>query len=751
MQRLLLTIVLAALSVVVRREAAAQSASGPLQVSDAMGLRSFIGVRGIAAISPDDSLVAYTLCDPRRVDAERKKRKGATVRFWVGCYVAVIPLAGGQPETIPHEGGSRSPIWSPDGRLLAFYGEDIDGLHLWVWDRTTRKAKRVTERVVDAFTDREAPLWLSDSRRIVSKFSLRSTSTEAKRNGDAEAWAVAAMDSSTVKVQQATGSAGRDETNWARYPLIDFAIANVSTGKVEPIRSSTPAAGYWISRDGRWLWYTRNPAKIADGVRSFRWTLEAVDLSSLKSYIRARADQYHGHSVRISADGEAAAFFSGLAEDSAASLMVVTLRDSARKLAGAENFGTTTRDAPIWGPTGKDVYAIRGSTLWRGDTAAKSLTAVGIWKDREILHIIPSDVSRDDVAWSTDGGATINISARYVFTGRVEMMRVTILAGGARAFGDSSRSIAMPGDPPAVTADGRSVVYLGEAADSPPELYVANAEFYSRRKLTSINPEIASKKFGRSRVISFRAADGKELNASLLLPVDYVEGRRYPTVAWIYGGSQGSRNANQFGLVNDDVFNMQLLATRGYAVLFPDIPLTKGAYIKSLMDALMPAIDRAIELGFVDGDRLALMGQSAGGYGTLGVVTQTTRFKAAVMCAGFGELSSFWGHGWVEWLEGGAGGMEVPPWVDPQRYVQNSPLYFLDRIQTPMLIEAGADDPGIGPFSRHVFTGLQRLKKPATYLEYGGEGHVLASYPNLVDFWTRVTSFLGYYLRDGAS
>src|SRR5262249_40508116 len=162
------------------------------------------------------------------------------------------------------------------GRVLAFYGEDLDGLHLWVWDRTTKSAVRVSERLVDAYTDSEVPLWSTDGKKIISKFVTTSAAKTAANEKAADPWAVAAIGGSTVKVDEAIGRATRDEHNWARYPLSDLGMIDIATGEIKVFRANAPIAGYWLSKNGRWLWYTRNPSKIADGMRSMRWTVEAV-------------------------------------------------------------------------------------------------------------------------------------------------------------------------------------------------------------------------------------------------------------------------------------------------------------------------------------------------------------------------------------------------------------------------------------------------------------------------------------------
>jgi dipeptidyl aminopeptidase/acylaminoacyl peptidase len=223
---------------------------------------------------------------------------------------------------------------------------------------------------------------------------------------------------------------------------------------------------------------------------------------------------------------------------------------------------------------------------------------------------------------------------------------------------------------------------------------------------------------------------------------------------WVYAGDMGSRARSAFGLTGIPSYNMQMLATRGYVVLWPDIPVHVGSPMLDLLKAVTPAVDRAIELGVADPERLGVMGQSGGGYSTLALLVQTHRFKAGVMSAGFGNLTSLYGamhedgtDAWTRWLEHGTGAMGAPLWEAPQRYLQNSPVFYLDKVETPLLMEAGTADVTITPYSDEVFVGLTRLHKDVTYLRYANEGHVLMSNANIADYWSRVVDFLDEHLK----
>jgi len=164
----------------------------------------------------------------------------------------------------------------------------------------------------------------------------------------------------------------------------------------------------------------------------------------------------------------------------------------------------------------------------------------------------------------------------------------------------------------------------------------------------------------------------------------------------------------------------------------------------------MPAIDAAVHLGLADPERLAVMGQSNGGFTTLALLVQTQRFKAAVMNAGFGDLAGLFGMTdgvWHPWLLQQGGAMGVPPWEDPLRYVQNSPFYYLDRVTTPLIIQAGGEDRFIHPLSEQVFTGLKYLDKEVTYLRYENDGHVLMRSASRIDYWNRVLPFFERHVK----
>ena len=306
--------------------------------------------------------------------------------------------------------------------------------------------------------------------------------------------------------------------------------------------------------------------------------------------------------------------------------------------------------------------------------------------------------------------------------------------------------------------DKGDLVYFSEDAQHEPNLWASDPSFRAPRQLTHLNPQFDKYRMGEPLLISWLNNDGQTLNGALLLPAGFRKGIRYPLLVWVYGGESLSNHFNQFGFEGSGAFNMQLFATRGFAVLFPDAPLHLGTTMADLGKAVLPGVNKAIEIGIADPERLGLMGHSFGGYCTLALIVQTRRFKAAVEADGMGDLFGLYGemsksgtaygasvveHGQV--LMGGT------PWEFRDRYAENSPIFYLDRIETPLLLVHGSEDIAVAPFlGDEVFVGLRRLGKHAVYAKYVGEDHspLHWSYANQFDFCNRVMAWFEKYLNN---
>ena len=292
-------------------------------------------------------------------------------------------------------------------------------------------------------------------------------------------------------------------------------------------------------------------------------------------------------------------------------------------------------------------------------------------------------------------------------------------------------------------------------------------------QLVETNRWLREVESGEVRQFEYRHLDGGKLSGWVILPPDYTEGRSYPTITDVYAGFVYGDRRPSGTYINrpHSVANLQLLAARGYAVLLPSMPLPgysesgpmkEDPYLE-LSKGVLPAVDHLIEMGIADEDRLGLIGHSYGGYSVYGLITQTDRFKAAVASAGISNLVSNYGTfdvrtryghmsaqraGLALWSEAGQGRMGVPPWEDMDRYVRNSPLTYVERVKTPILIIHGDQDPVPIQQAEEFFTALLRQGKRARFARYFGESHIIKGRANVLHRWNLTFEWFDEYLAE---
>ncbi|HEY5757748.1 MAG TPA: prolyl oligopeptidase family serine peptidase [Steroidobacter sp.] len=264
------------------------------------------------------------------------------------------------------------------------------------------------------------------------------------------------------------------------------------------------------------------------------------------------------------------------------------------------------------------------------------------------------------------------------------------------------------------------------------------------------------------RSFEYTSLDGEKLRGWLLLPVGYTPGHRYPLITSVYAGAVFSEvppGSLRFGQ-SLNPYSPQIWAARGYAVLMPSMPLNPWGNpddpMLRLPNGVLPAVDKVVELGIADPRRLFVMGASFGGFSTYGLVTQTKRFAAGVSLAGLSDLISLYGQfdarmrysdypqdhlGSMQKAESGQTGMGAPPWADLNRYLRNSPLFSVDRVQTPLMIVQGDMDYVALQQGEEFFNALYRQGKRARFVRYWGEGHAIRSPANARDLVDRIDAW----------
>lgn len=287
-----------------------------------------------------------------------------------------------------------------------------------------------------------------------------------------------------------------------------------------------------------------------------------------------------------------------------------------------------------------------------------------------------------------------------------------------------------------------------------PDLWLANSDFSQRSQLTKINPQQAQFIWGDSHLIDWYTADGSRLQGVVITPDGYDASKRYPVLVYYYEQfSDRLYNFNQMKVNHRPNFPFYL--GQDYVVFLPDIRFREGAPGPSATESLLPGIDRLIELGIADPKAIGLHGHSWSGYQTAFVVTETDRFAAAVAGAPVSNMTSAysgirWQTGLARQFQYETGQSRIGPsmFENLEPYIKNSPVFFADRINTPMVIQFG-DKDGAVPWEQGIelYLAMRRLNKDVVMLHYEGEDHHLAHFANKLDYSIKMLEFFNHYLK----
>jgi dipeptidyl aminopeptidase/acylaminoacyl peptidase len=240
----------------------------------------------------------------------------------------------------------------------------------------------------------------------------------------------------------------------------------------------------------------------------------------------------------------------------------------------------------------------------------------------------------------------------------------------------------------------------------------------------------------------------------LIKPENFDPSKKYPMIVYIY--EKLSQNLNAFVDPRPtNSINASFYASNGYLVFQPDIGYTIGYPGESALKCVMPAIQTVVDKGFVNEDAIGIQGHSWGGYQIAYMLTKTNRFKAAAPGAVVANMTSAysgirWGTGMprqfqYEHTQSRIGGTL---WEYPMRFLENSPLFNLNRVQTPILsIHNDADDAVPWYQGIEYYLGLRRLNKEVYLFNYNGEPHNLRRRPNQKDYTRRLQEFFDHFLK----
>ncbi|MFC1713811.1 prolyl oligopeptidase family serine peptidase, partial [Candidatus Poribacteria bacterium] len=543
---------------------------------------------------------------------------------------------------------------------------------------------------------------------------------------------------------------------WSDRYLADIAVITMATGKTRRLTSELRPLGFDVSPDGKYVASLSFAGMESPKAQQPLYDLYLVPLQGEPPRRLAQdVRQDYGVSISWSPDSSYLAYRTH-GQLARGDVFVVSIPNGSLQnlTKSVEAKLGHSYERPLWSADGKHLFCAAAGNLWQvslDSSPARNLTEDFDKRVKGAVH--PSERY---TIWSPDGGRSVCVQTVDPESKQHGFHQINLTNGKITRLLEESKwygSFGITRFHMDVADDGKSVAYIAEDATHPEDIWLLDGSFQSRKQITKLNPQLRNVAFGETRLISWQTSKGKRLQGVLLMPTDYVPGQRYPLITRVYGGSSRSNRINHFGLEHAADDNMQLLATCGYAVFMPDAPLEVGNPLQQLAELVLPGIDKVMELDIADAERLGLMGYSYGGYCVNCLITQTTRFRAAVSSAGTSDLVSMYGSPgengdsrWTGWTESGQGRMGGTLWEFPERYVENSPVFLLDKVETPLLLIHGVEDVVPIAQAEEMFSGLRRLGKRVSLVRYSDTGHGYWSYDNVVDYWKRIIAWFDEHL-----
>ena len=290
-----------------------------------------------------------------------------------------------------------------------------------------------------------------------------------------------------------------------------------------------------------------------------------------------------------------------------------------------------------------------------------------------------------------------------------------------------------------------------------PELFTFTDDMTSMEKISSTNPQQEEYNWGTVELTKWTSYDGIELEGLVYKPEDYDSTKSYPLMVYFYELYADRLHSHYIPKPTASIIYATEYASAGYVVFMPDIRYKPGHPAASAYDCIMSGTDHVLEtVAGVDSSRMALQGQSWGGYQTAQLVTMTTRYRAAM--AGAPVANMFSAYGGIRWGSGlnrqfqyerTQSRIGYTIWERPDLYIENSPLFHLPNVQTPLMIMHN-DGDGAVPWYQGIelFTGLTRLGRPTWLLNYNDDDHNLMRNANRIDLSIRMRQFFDHYLLD---
>lgn len=709
---------------------AVQAQKTAFTVDDIIKVKSL----GSQTLSPDGEWLAGIISDgTARLGTDHFRFKDPSyLNLRSGEPVLINTNTGDQTKFFEVKARISNMTWSEDGKKLIFFQQQGDKLVLAYYDTESGKVRYPK---------------IKDERILTANAGINTMHNEdaVVIGVRAEGWLADAMS----EYKEATEGpvvvydGGKDFLKWDKISVTaskyEVVKVDLKSGKMEDLLPESSYGGLNISDNDQYLSFSqtfrmKTSYKRNDGAEYQVGFLDMVDGDSAQ-YIYERSEKRR--SYRWSDDGMHYAW-----EDSGNVMLqsLASYQEEPMNLTKDKASEDDEQEKAVkfsiarWHPAGGKMLLTSKNGWWIINSDASDLQQVYEFPDEEERKTAPN---RSVVKWS-DNGNYLYVSysekdqwnrgiQRYNISSQQfeDLMTSSDLYSGWR-FADK----------------GEKVVFSMSDGDKPNTIFTSDLSFGESNLLLDLNPWVTDKKWTKSELISYRDADGEELKGILYYPVDYDPNKTYPLVLEVYETffNNGYRSS------------MNLIANQGYFGLRPSVDLEQGYPGEAWVKGVTSAINKLVEEGKVDNDKVGLHGTSYGGYAASLIITQTDRFAAAINISGKVNIISFLGDspkiGTRNYAAAEVGQDRIGGsfWDEPLKYFQTSAVFYADRIKTPHLLLTGEGDWNVpGTNSRELYYAMRRLGKDVTWVNYMKGGHGAGWASNETDYYDQWERMLGFY------
>lgn len=391
-----------------------------------------------------------------------------------------------------------------------------------------------------------------------------------------------------------------------------------------------------------------------------------------------------------------------------------------------------------------DIWAVDPT----GEAPPRSITE-GVGRAEELQFRV---VDLDPEEEALDPSEPLLLSAFHFHAKSAGFYRERIVGDGRPerlAYGDYAFSR------PTRAEDDARLLFTRQSFQEFPDLWISPPDFTDARRLSDANPWQSDFLWGTAELVEWRSSEGTPLQGILYKPENFDASRKYPMMVYFYERLSDNLNRYHLPVPGSSSINISFYVSRGYLVFVPDIPYEIGFPGESAMQAVVPGVLNLVAQGFVDEDAIGVQGHSWGGYQIAYMVTRTDLFAAAEAGAPVANMTS--AYGGIRWGSGMSRMFQYERtqsrigqtlWDGTLKFIENSPLFFAPKIETPLLMMHNDEDTAV-PWEQGIelFVTMRRLGKPVWMINYNGAPHGLREDHNRRDWAIRMQQFFDHYLK----